>query len=82
MAFVQRANVILEVADDDVKYYYQKGYNQIDEKTGQIILEAVPTDINVLQAKYLEHLTKIQELTAENESIKKQLSKKTKAKEE
>lgn len=76
MAFVQRANVILEVADDDVKYYYQKGYNQIDEKTGKVILEAIPTDISVLRAKYMEHLKEIKELQTENEELKKQLNKK------
>jgi regulator of replication initiation timing len=77
MAFVQRANVILEVADDDIQYYYQKGYNQIDEKTGKVILEAIPTDISVLRAKYMEHLKEIEELQAENEDLKKQLNKKT-----
>jgi regulator of replication initiation timing len=77
MAFVQRANVILEIADDDVQYYYQKGYNQIDEKTGKVILEAIPTDISVLRAKYMEHLKEIKELQAENEDLKKQLKKQT-----
>jgi regulator of replication initiation timing len=77
MAFVQRANVILEVADDDIQYYYQKGYNQIDEKTGKVILEAIPTDISVLRAKYMEHLKEIKELQAENEDLKKQLKKQT-----
>ena len=77
MAFVQRANVILEVSDDDVDYYYNKGYNQIDAQ-GNIVKEAIPTDVYVLQSAYMRHIHDIEELKSENENLKKQLAKKTK----
>lgn len=76
MAFVRRANVILEVPDDYVDDYYNKGYDVVDEKTGEVLKKAIPTDIGMLQTYYLEHTKKISELEAEIKHLKQQAKKK------
>lgn len=61
MARVQRANVILTVEDHEVSHFLAQGYNVIDA-SGAILNEAIPTNVGVLQAKFLEHTRKIAEL--------------------
>lgn len=63
MAFIQRANVILEVEDDTIEYYMARGYNQIDEN-GNILKEAVPTDVGALRLAYVSNKHAIEEKDA------------------
>lgn len=75
MARVQRANVILQVADHEVARYMSMGYNLIDSG-GAVLKEAIPNNLGVLQAAYLEHTARIKELEAqlaESDSIIEQL---------
>ena len=64
MARVQRANVILQVADHEVARYMSMGYNLIDSG-GAVLKEAVPNNLGVLRAAYLEHTARIKELEAQ-----------------
>lgn len=61
MARVQRGNVVLRVADDEVSRYLQLGYD-LTSDDGSIIQPAIPHDFSTLQRLYLEHTTKIAEL--------------------
>lgn len=75
MVRVQRANVILQVADHEVARYMSMGYNLIDS-SGAVLKEAIPNNLGVLQAAYLEHTARIKELEAqlaESDSIIEQL---------
>ena len=75
MARVQRANVILQVADHEVARYMSMGYNLIDSG-GAVLKEAIPNNLGVLQAAYLEHTARIKKLEAqlaESDSIIEQL---------
>lgn len=69
MAYIQRANVILQVEDYEVDYYLNLGYNEIT-KDGKIIRETIPTDLSILQKHYVDSKNKIAELEAEIAKLK------------
>jgi hypothetical protein len=78
MVAVQRYNVILEVDDEELDKYMSLGYNQIDINTGEILHEAIPTDINVLKLKYQEHKERIAELEKQVKDLTAKLKKREK----
>ena len=67
MAFVQRANVVLEVKEDAVERMLDMGYNLINEN-GTIIQHSTAHDYTSLNVLYQEALNEIEEL---KEQIKK-----------
>ena len=69
MAYIQRANVVLQVKDSEVDYYINLGYNEIT-KDGKVIKETMPTDIHILQKYYVDNKKKIAELEAEIAKLK------------
>jgi len=69
MAYIQRANVVLQVEDSEVEYYLNLGYNEIT-KDGKIIRETVPTDLHLLQKHYVDSKKKIAELEDEIAKLK------------
>lgn len=75
MVAVQRYNVILEIDDEELDKYMSLGYNQIDINTGEILHEAIPTDVNVLKLKYQEHKEKIAELEQQVKDLTAKLKK-------
>lgn len=79
MATVQRANVILDIANEDVEHYMALGYNVIDAR-GNIIKETMPSDVVTLQAAYREHLKEIESLKAQVETLTSELTAKKSAK--
>lgn len=60
MPFIQRANVILEVPEDSIDYYLDRGYNMIDAN-GKVLQEAVPTDLGTLKSAYVSNKKLIEE---------------------
>lgn len=82
MAKVIRGNVVLHVDERDVQRYVDLGYNCIDDD-GNILIEAVPSDIGALRTKYMEYKQKCAELEAEVGRLTAELkkSKKKSAKE-
>ena len=74
MAYVQRANVVLEIKDESIQYYLDLGYNVIDNN-GKVIVSAVPSDLGELRKFYVEGHTKIEELTAKINELEAKLSK-------
>ena len=82
---VEKGNVVLDVEDYELQHYLSLGYNQTDE-FGNIIAEAIPTDLGKLRALYIEQKKKIEELeaaiaklTANKETAKKKPTNKSKA---
>ena len=61
MVKIQRANTVLDIEDEDVERYVNLGYNVIDNK-GNILREAIPNDVGVLQRAYIENRRKIEQL--------------------
>lgn len=61
MKYVKRANVVLEVEDDSVPYYLERGYSVLDEN-GNIAVQAIPTDLGELRKFYVEATAKIEQL--------------------
>ncbi|MBR3644991.1 MAG: hypothetical protein IKN54_01100 [Lachnospiraceae bacterium] len=72
---VQRANVILHIAPEQLDYYMTQGYNVIDS-AGNIIKASIPKDVGTLQKLYVEHTEKIAELEAEIKSLKQKRGRK------
>lgn len=72
MVKIQRANTILDIDDEDVSKYVNLGYNVIDDK-GNIIQEAIPNDVGVLQRAYIEHRRKIEHLENEIKELRVRL---------
>ena len=63
---VRRGNVILQIEDDadNIQRYLAKGYSLIDQKTEEIIKEAIPNDVNELRALVARQQKTIEELRA------------------
>jgi len=61
MARVQRGNVVLNVAEDEVSRYLQLGYD-LTSTDGTVLQAAIPHDYSTLQKLYLDHTAKISEL--------------------
>lgn len=67
---VRRGNVILDIPSSDKDLYMSQGYSVIDEKTGSVIEEAMPTDVNTLQAMVGELKLKVSKLESEIATLK------------
>lgn len=63
MQRVERGNVVLKVEDFEVQHYLTLGYSLTDDK-GNVIKEAMPSNVGVLQEAYIKHTKKIAELEA------------------
>lgn len=61
---VQRANVILQIPDDgdSVKRYLEKGYNVIDNKTGEVLQYTTIDTVETLKRKLKSYEEEIEEL--------------------
>lgn len=69
---VQRANVVLDIAEDQLDYYMNQGYSVID-KAGNVIKASVPRELGTLQKAYVDHTKKIEDLEAEKVELLKQI---------
>lgn len=72
MAKVQRANVVLDVSDDDIELYMAKGFNLLDE-TGKVIRKSIPNDVGELKIAYTAHIKQIAELEQKVKELTSQL---------
>lgn len=79
MATVQRANVILTIADDPatIQRYKDKGFNVIEKKTGKILERAVPHDAESLRERIAELETVIGQKDKEIQKLQKKLKQKS-----
>ena len=75
MMTVKKANVFLDIDDEDLQKYLNLGYCQVDPKTGAVLVACIPTDVGELQVAYAQHTKKIAELEAEISKLKKQKAK-------
>lgn len=73
MATVRRANVVLQIPDeaDIIQKYRDKGYDIIDNNTGQIIERAMPHEAGALQALVLELQDQLKQKDQEIAKLKK-----------
>lgn len=58
---VQRANVILTIAKDQLDYYKNQGYDVID-KNGNVLEASLPRDVGTLQKAFVDNAEEIQKL--------------------
>lgn len=70
MVQVRRANVILDIKDEEVPQYLEMGYEVLDDK-GEVVQSGIPTDTATLKLEYVKHVAEIEELKAEIEQLKK-----------
>ena len=63
MVRIERGNVVLKVQEHEVQRYLKLGYNVTDDN-GNVLKEALPNDLGVLQKYYIEHKKRIEELEA------------------
>lgn len=75
MVLVRRANVELDIDNEDIDYYLSLGYSLMDA-SGNVLKKGKPMDSNQLQADYLEALEKIKELEEKIASLSAKKSKK------
>lgn len=47
---VKRANVVLDIRQDEKKKYMEQGFSVIDAKSGKVLEEAMPKDVASLQS--------------------------------
>ena len=78
MVRVQRANVVLQVPEEQIKEYLAKGFDVLGND-GQVVQASVPNDVNLLKQKYVEFSNRIKALEDEVASLK---AKKTSTKSE
>lgn len=74
MARVERGNVVLHVADNEIPYYLSLGYSHTDDN-GDVIESAIPTNIGELRLHYVESDAKIKELETTIAELKAELEK-------
>ena len=68
---VERGNVVLEIPEDYVQRYIDRGFNLLD-KNGKVIKASIPNDIGTLQKAFVEHIEEIKELRAKLAQLKEQ----------
>lgn len=76
MARIRRANVLLDVKDDEVGYYLNLGYDLLDDN-GRVAKEAIPNDLHTLQKHYIDSNKKIAELETVIANLKAEAATKT-----
>lgn len=76
MTMVQRANVVLEVPDNEIEKYLNQGYNVLNPD-GTVAQSAVPRDITTLQRAFVDNSNTIKALKAEIENLQTQLAAKS-----
>lgn len=81
MATVQRANVVLQIPDeaDIIQKYKDKGFDVIDNSTGEVLERSMPHDAGALQALVVELQEVIKGKDSEIEWLKKENQKLRKA---
>lgn len=68
MLLVKRANVLLEIEDEDKKYYMDQGYSVIDEN-GNIVEEALSSDVATLQKEVLALRAQLAKYTKKTSNV-------------
>lgn len=63
MAIVERGNVVLRIADDDIQRYLDKGYS-VTDGYGNVLKQAIPNDIGELQRLVIKQQSEIESLNA------------------
>ena len=63
MAIVERGNVVLRIADDDIQRYLDKGYSVTDGH-GNVLKQAIPNDIGELHRLVIKQQSEIESLNA------------------
>lgn len=66
---VQRANVVLQIAEEQLDYYMNQGFSVIDAE-GNVIKSGVPKNVGTLQKAFIDHTKRIEELEKELEALK------------
>ena len=61
MNIVQRANVVLEVRNEEVDKYLARGFKLLNEN-GEVIRSATPNDLATFKEAYFRQQTEIEEL--------------------
>lgn len=79
MVRVRKANVVLSIKDEEVKRYLDAGYSVIDE-SGEVVTEAIPTDLHTLQQAYRDNKVQIANLERGIADLRKELEKISKEK--
>ena len=74
MAFVQRANVILEVKEEQVQRYVDNGYDVLDD-SGNVVKKSIPRDVRTLQMAYVEQKQQIERMQAEIDALQAEVKK-------
>ena len=73
MITVKRANVVLDVLDEQKDEYLAKGFNVIND-SGEVIESSVPNDVNSLTVAYSQHVEKIESLEKELAKAKSEIA--------
>ena len=76
---VRRANVLLDISPEDKEYYKKLGYSVVDND-GNVVEEALSTDVHELQAQVVQLKAKLAEAEktiADLKDAKKAKTKKT-----
>lgn len=69
MVTVERGNVVLTIKESEIDRYIDLGYNLVGEH-GEVIREAVPTDLGALRKAFIEHTKTIKALEQEIATLK------------
>ena len=70
---VRRANVVLDVPEEQKAEYLAKGFDVINAN-GKVVEATVPEDLNTLKTAYSNHLIQIKALQAENQKLKDEIT--------
>ena len=75
---VKRANVVLDIRQDEKSKYMEQGFSVIDVKTGKVLEEAMPKDVASLQALVRDLKNQLAEKTSYIEKLEEANKRKSK----
>lgn len=72
MAYVRRANVVLDVKESEVQRFVDMGYDLLDDN-GFVVSKSVPNDTAALRKAFMDHEAEISKLNAIIDGLKAEL---------
>lgn len=77
MARVEKGNVVLDILDNEIETYLNKGYDVVDE-SGKVVRACVPRNVQTLQLAYINNTKEIAELKERIAQLEEEVKSKTK----
>lgn len=73
MLFAQKGNRVKPISDTEAQKFLSLGYN-ITDHNGDVVYEAIPSDVSSLRSAFAKHITQIAELRSQLTTVNAKLA--------